>query len=77
MDQTKAPIPLNFVIDVDAIGKVPATVVWADATHLTLTYVEAALGPAHVHLLYSLMQPNYRSVQLHPVFTFDLHLDPI
>ena len=77
MDQTVIPLIGQFVAEVDGVPKAPGTVVWNDATHMTLTYLEAVLGPAVVRLQYDQMFPNFVSLDAQPVFPFDLLLTPV
>lgn len=74
MDQTVAPAPGQFVIDVDGVPKTPDTVVWIDPGTLGLTYAEAVLGPSVIRLQYPRMFPNFLSLAGQPVFPFDLLL---
>lgn len=74
MDQTVEPVGADFVLLVDGVPKTPVVQGWDTATLLELSYQEALLAPAVVRCQYPDMLPNFRSLQLQPVFPFDLLL---
>lgn len=72
MDQTVVPLPAQFVLTCNDVVKVPDTVSWDDATHLSIDYAEAVLTVDLCYLRYMAKDPNFLSVLDELVTPFDL-----
>lgn len=72
MDTGVEPPPDAFVFDVDGTEKVPVTITWDDATHLSIEYSEAVLGPTVVRCRYSTKADDFVSAAGEEVTPFDI-----
>ena len=72
MDQTVVPLPAQFALTCNDIVKVPDTVSWDDATHLSIDYAEAVLGVDPCRLRYPAKDVNFLTVHDELVTPFDI-----
>ena len=72
MNQTKEPLPAEFVFDVDGTEKTPINAAWDSATEFSIEYEEVTLGPSIVRCRYSAINPDFVTAAGEVVTPFDI-----